>query len=144
MWRPFLESFAAFSPTVWECIANKQTNRQTNILPYIYTSGGTRWWTDCGCLYFVSISSFLAVQKPLIGYFLQRIILPSYTFHIHQCTLAYPFSTFRRRFLQLLTSHDINNISVVSKGERREIPLVSAQTAFGRLRYRPAAKVDAH
>ena len=47
-------------------------------------------------------------------------------------------------FLCSLSCCAINNISFVSKGERREIPLLSAQTAFSRLRYRPAAKIDTH
>jgi hypothetical protein len=47
-------------------------------------------------------------------------------------------------FLCSLSCRAINNISFVSKGEMREIPLVSAQTAFSRLLYRPAAKIDTH
>jgi hypothetical protein len=96
---------------------------------------------DRGCVYFVSISSFLVVQKNLKGYFLSRIILPSSSFHINQFTLRYPFSKFRRRSRQILSCHAINNMSLVSKGGTLEIPLVTAQTAFDRLRYQLPAKI---
>ena len=46
------------------------------------------------CVYSISISRFFAVQKILIGYFLSRIILRSYSFHINQFTLP----TLSRRF----------------------------------------------
>jgi hypothetical protein len=36
MWRVFLKSLVAFARTVFKCITNKQTDRQTDILLSIY------------------------------------------------------------------------------------------------------------
>ena len=70
--------------------------------------------------------------------------LPSYLSRINQLTPTDFFSKFRKRFIQISSCRAIDNTSSVSKGRMREIPLVSAQTTFGRLRYRRSAKTAAN
>lgn len=91
------------------------------------------------CVRFISISIFPPCRV-LVWYFPSRVTLPSYLMFNIQFTLMDLFSAFDRRLPQIFFHRTISNIPLILKCGTCKLPWVSAQTAFGRLRYLLSAK----